>query len=120
MGKDAGFMLAAMVPGGSVDCAVLAKAAESADSLAAAFNATPLENAAALGAQAMKGGAMTAFELECDNAVSAYLAGAKMIPFGAEPVANISPCSRARSRREDDPHRPPGRNRARGHTGKAA
>ena len=87
MGKDAGFMLAAMVPGGSVDCAVLAKAAESADSLAAAFNATPLENAAALGAQAMKGGAMTAFELECDNAVSAYLAGAKMIPFGAEPVA---------------------------------
>ena len=46
-----------------------------------------VENAAALGAQAMKGGAMTAFELECDNAVSAYLAGAKMIPFGAEPVA---------------------------------
>ena len=87
MGKDTGFMLGAMVPGGSIDCGILAKAAESADSLAAAFNATPLEQAAALGAQAMKGGAMTAFELACDNAVSAYLTGAKMIPFGAEPVA---------------------------------
>ncbi len=87
MGKDTGFMLGAMVPGGSIDCEILAKAAESADSLAAAFGAATLEQAANLGAQAMKGGAMTAFELECDNAVSAYLAGAKMIPFGAEPVA---------------------------------
>ena len=87
MGKDRAFMLSAMAPGGSVDCEVLAKAAESPDGLAAAFNASPLEKAAARGAQAMKGGAMTAFELECDNAVSAYLAGVKMIPFGAEPVA---------------------------------
>ena len=87
MGKDRAFMLSAMVPGGSLDCEILAKAAESADSLAAAFNATPLEKAAQLGAQALRGGAMTAFELECDNAVSAYLAGAKMIPFGVEPVA---------------------------------
>ena len=87
MGKDRAFMLQAMSPGGSVDAEVLAKAAESGESLASAFNATSLEKAAALGAQAMKGGMMTAFELECDNAVSAYLAGAKMIPFGVEPVA---------------------------------
>ena len=87
MGKDRAFMLQAMSPGGSVDAEVLAKAAESGESLASAFKATSLEKAAALGAQAMKGGMMTAFELECDNAVSAYLAGAKMIPFGVEPVA---------------------------------
>ena len=43
--------------------------------------------AAALGAAALKGGAMTAFELECDNAVAGCLSAAKMIPFGAEPVA---------------------------------
>ena len=87
MGKDRAFMLSAMAPGGSVDPEVLARAAENGESLAACFNASGLEKAAHLGAEAMKGGAMTAFELECDNAVSAYLAGAKMIPFGVEPVA---------------------------------
>lgn len=87
MGKDRAFMLAAMVPGGSVDAENLARAAESGESLAAAFNASALEKAARLGAEAIKGGSMTAFELECDNAVGAYLTGAKMIPFGAEPVA---------------------------------
>ena len=87
MGKDRAFLLGALVPGGSVDVEVMARAAESADSLAGVFNGSGLDSAAALGAQAMKGGAMTAFELECDNAVSAYLAGAKMIPFGCEPVA---------------------------------
>lgn len=87
MGKDRAFMLMAMAPGGSVDPEALAKAAESGESLAAVFNATPLEQAAQLGAQAMKGGQMTAFELACDNAVATYLTGAKMIPFGPEPVA---------------------------------
>ena len=87
MGKDRAFMLSVLLPGGSVGEEALAKAAESGDSLAAAYNATLLEKAAQLGAQAMKGGMMTAFELECDNAVSTYLTGAKMIPFGAEPVA---------------------------------
>ena len=87
MGKDRAFMLQAMVPGGSVDCEALARAAESGEGLAAAFNATALEKAAALGAAALKGGAMTAFELECDNAVAGCLSAAKMIPFGAEPVA---------------------------------
>ena len=87
MGKDSGFMLNALVPGGSVDPETVAREAGSGDTLSAVFNATPLEKAAQMGARAMKGGAMTAFELECDNAVSAYLAGAKMIPFGCEPVA---------------------------------
>lgn len=87
MGKDRAFMLSALVPGGSVDPEVLVKAAESGENLAALFNASSLAKAARLGAEAMRGGAMTEFELECDNAVSAYLAEAKMIPFGAEPVA---------------------------------
>ncbi len=70
MGKDHAFMLSALVPGGSVSEDTLAKAAESGEALISAFNASLLEKAAQLGAQAMKGGAMTAFELECDNAVS--------------------------------------------------
>ena len=87
MGKDSAFMHAALVPGGSIDCEALVRSSDSGDAVAAAFNATPLEAAAALGAQAMKGGAMTDFELACDNAVSAYLTAAKMIPFGCEPAA---------------------------------
>ena len=87
MGKDSAFMHATLVPGGSIDCEALVRSSDSGDAVAAAFNATPLEAAAALGAQAMKGGAMTDFELACDNAVSAYLTAAKMIPFGCEPAA---------------------------------
>lgn len=87
MGKDHNFMLQAMVPGGSVNGENLVHESENSDALAAVFHSSVLEKAAELGAQAMRGGAMTDFELACDNAVSAYLAGAKMIPFGAEPVA---------------------------------
>ena len=40
-----------------------------------------------LGAEAMMGGQLSDFELECDNAVSAYLSQAKTKPFGIEPAA---------------------------------
>ena len=55
--------------------------------LAAIFASTCLEHAAALGAEAMKGGPLTDFELACDNGVSAYLSQAKTKPFGIEPAA---------------------------------
>ena len=87
MGKDRDFMLTALVPGGFADRDILAAAAESGDGLAAVFVSTCLEHAAALGAEAMKGGSLTDFELECDNAVSAYLSQAKTKPFGIEPAA---------------------------------
>ena len=70
-------MRSALVPGGSVSEDAMVRAAESGEALAAAFNATLLEGAAQLGAQAMRGGTMTAFELACDNAVAAYLSGAE-------------------------------------------
>ena len=34
----------------------------------------------------MKGGPLTKFELACDNAVNAYLAQAKLVGYGEEPV----------------------------------
>ena len=40
--------------------------------------------AAALGAEAVDGGSMTAFELACDNAVTAYLRTAKLVSYGPE------------------------------------
>lgn len=87
MNRGVDFLLQALISGGNVSPEVLAQAAGSGDSLAALFTATTLQEAAALGAEAMKGGSMTKFELSCDNALTAYLASAKLVSFGSEPVA---------------------------------
>lgn len=87
MNRGIDFMMQALIPGGNVSCETLAQAAGSGDSLAALFAAGPLQDAAGLGAEAMKGGSMTKFELACDNAQTAYLASAKLVSFGSEPVA---------------------------------
>ena len=60
--------------------------ARSRGDMAALYAATPLKTAAALGAEAAKGGAMTRFELACDNAVTAYLRNARFKGFGPEAV----------------------------------
>ncbi len=85
MGKDSGYLHEALVPGGSVGEERLLSAA-GGDGLAAAFGGSLLSRAAALGDEAIGGGGMTAFELACDNAVNAYLAGAKLKAYGEEPV----------------------------------
>ena len=85
MGKDVDFMRAALVRGGNVSAERLIAAA-SGDSLAALFAGTRLAEAASLGASAIDGGTMTAFELACDNAVMAYVADAKLAAYGEEPV----------------------------------
>ena len=86
VGRDQDFLRTALTPGGHVGIERLAQSVMSGDGVAAAFAATPLAEAAQLGAEAMKGGPMTAFELACDNAVTAFLAGAKTVGFGAEAV----------------------------------
>ena len=85
MGKDVDFMRAALVRGGNVSAERIIAAA-SGDSLAALFAGTRLAEAASLGASAIDGGTMTAFELACDNAVMAYVADAKLAAYGEEPV----------------------------------
>lgn len=85
MGRDQDFLMTALIPGGDADTARLAQAAAAGgDGLASLFTAGWFKDAAVLGAEAMKGGSMTAFELRCDNAVTAYLASAKLVPFGQE------------------------------------
>ena len=58
------------------------------EALGEVFRSGPLAQAAGLGAKlAQPGGAsLTAFERECDNALTAYLAAARRIPFGEEAV----------------------------------
>ena len=86
MNKGIDFLMQALIAGGNVSPAKMAQAAVSGDGLAALFTATVLQNAAAAGVEDMKGGSMTKFELACDNAVTAYLGGAKMVSFGCQPV----------------------------------
>ena len=86
MGKDADFLKTALVPGGGIDCARILAAFGSSDTLAAIYANTVLAAAAAQGAQAAKGGTMTAFELSCDNAVTAYLTRARLVSYGEAPV----------------------------------
>jgi V/A-type H+-transporting ATPase subunit C len=58
----------------------------SGEKIADIFESTLLSNAAKLGAQASSSGSLTAFELECDNTITAYLSRSHLVSFGAEAV----------------------------------
>ncbi len=85
MGKDVLSMRDAFVSGGNVSVDRII-AASTGEGLAPLFAGTVLADAAALGSAAAEGGTMTAFELACDNAVMAYVSGAKLAAYGEEPV----------------------------------
>ena len=86
MNKDAEFLKTALVSGGGIDTGRILAAFGSGDTLAAIYANTLLANAAVLGAAAVKGGTLTEFELACDNAVTAYLTGARLVAYGEAPV----------------------------------
>ena len=83
MHKSADFLVDALVRGGT-DIDRVANA--DGDALAALFAHTPLEKAAAAGAEAMQGGSMTVFERLCDNSVNDYIRGSKLASYGPEVV----------------------------------
>ena len=86
MGKGTDFLKQVLLPGGSVDVHTLTD--RKGGDLNAVFHAGPLAEAAALGTalSAPGSGELTAFERACDNAVMAYLAKARRIPFGEQAV----------------------------------
>ncbi len=86
MRKDADFLREVLVPGGSVDVDRLAAAGDG-EGVSALFAHSPLEQAAARGAESLAGGSMTAFERACDDAVNRYLRGAKLVSYGPEAPA---------------------------------
>lgn len=85
MNKDADFLKSAIIEGGNVETYRIL-AAPDGESLASLFAHSKLEKAAQLGSEAANGGALTAFELACDNAVNSFLSEAKLIAFGSEPL----------------------------------
>ena len=84
MNKDSAFIENALIPGGSVRPERILQAFASGEGLSGVFDSPVLREAAALGAEAARGGRMTAFELECDNAVNRYARDAKLHGFGPE------------------------------------
>jgi len=86
MGKEGDFLRRVLLPGGSVSEQSLASARS--EGLADVFRTGPLAQAAELGAKLAQpgGGSLTAFEKACDDAVTTYLTGARMVAFGEEPV----------------------------------
>lgn len=86
LGRDLDFLKTALIAGGNVGAERLASTAISGDGVASAFLSTPFESAAQYGVAAASGGSLTAFELECDNAVTKYLGKAKLVGFGDDPV----------------------------------
>lgn len=86
MGREGEFLRQVMLPGGNVSEQAIAAAR--GEALGEVFRAGPLSQAAELGARLAQpgGGSLTAFERECDNALTAYLAAARRVPFGEEAV----------------------------------
>lgn len=87
MGKTSDFLRGVLFEGGEVDADELLRvSANSGAGLAEAYAPTGLADAAEAGAAAVQGGSLTDFEKRCDDAVSAYLEAARLIPFGEAPV----------------------------------
>ena len=86
MEKGSDFLLQVLLPGGNVSEKALAAAR--GEDLGSLFQTGSLAKAAELGARAARpaGGPLTAFERECDNAVTRYVSDAKRVPFGEETV----------------------------------
>lgn len=89
MGRTAAFLQGALLPGGSLaESGLLAVAKEGGAGLAELYAATLLAAAARSGADALRGGPLTEFERLCDDAESAYLAGAELVAFGEAPLVS--------------------------------
>ena len=87
MGKGSDFLRGVLFKGGSVGTdEVLRVSAGGGSGLAELYAPTALAEAAESGAKAAAGGSLTDFEKLCDDALTAYLESARLIPFGEAPV----------------------------------
>ena len=86
IGKESDFLTQVLLPGGNVEIHALLSG--KGGDLAALFRGGTLGEAAAAGAAltAPGSGELTAFERICDDAVTAYLAQARRVPFGEQAV----------------------------------
>lgn len=86
MQKNSEFLESVLISGGTVSPQRLVQAVFSGEGLQGVFVSSVFQNAVSLGNEAMKGGRLTSFELECDNVINRFVTGAKMKGFGPEAV----------------------------------
>lgn len=82
MKKNSDYLQNVLFEGGTVSTRCLLRMAENGEKLETVYGSTPFAKAAEEGQAAIAGGGLTAFERACDNAVMAYVSGAKFVPFG--------------------------------------
>ena len=85
MKKGGEFLEKVLFEGGTVSVSAIIDAAFSGE-VSEPFAPTVLRTAAELGAEALRGGSLTAFEKACDDAVTAFATKAKSVSFGVEAV----------------------------------
>jgi V/A-type H+-transporting ATPase subunit C len=87
MGKNTDFLHGVLFQGGEIEVDSILKVSENGgNGLMDLYAPTRFRTAAETGVEALQGGALTAFEKLCDDAVSDYLAGAQFVPFGEAPL----------------------------------
>lgn len=86
MNKDMEFLKTVLIPGGEVSPDNIVMVAGTGGSFESLYAYGDLSKAAEVGSSIIKGGRMTEFEKLCDNAVMAYLDGAKFTAFGEATV----------------------------------
>ena len=85
MNKGGDFLRKVLFAGGTVSVESIVSAALGGN-LEELYRISQLRAAAELGAAAIHGGSLTAFEKACDDAVTSFVMGAKAVPFGVEVV----------------------------------
>jgi V/A-type H+-transporting ATPase subunit C len=85
MQKSAEFLKNVLFSGGNIDTGRTSWR-DLRHSIEELYHISPLRDAAALGVAAVQGGSLTRFEKLCDDALTKYLKGAKLVGFGEQPV----------------------------------
>ncbi len=86
MGRGPDFLKQSLIPGGKFPLTRF-MGDISGDYLESLYHSTPLEQAAEAGAAALRNeGSLAQIDLQCDNAINAYLKDAKYIAFGEQPL----------------------------------
>ena len=80
---DEGVLRAALVEGGNISGGKILRRIHG-ESVTAVFSGRELARAAELGQQSIEGAPLAAFERECDNVLTRYLASAKLTSFGPD------------------------------------
>ncbi len=86
MGKGADFLKGVLFAGGSIDPDRILSVVNAGSSIEEIYATSPLRDAAEAGAASLNGGGLTRFEKLTDDAITAYLTGAKNISFGEAPI----------------------------------